>query len=104
MPPLERFFDRNEPRHSAIISRSRPVLHQIRPQDAGPVESNSPGANGLLSSAWYRSELCFAIIHPVLASRLNTLITMMKSANFCDCYDRPFFHALLNVGFCRPYN
>ena len=34
------------------------------------------------------------IIHPVSASRRNTLITMMKSANFCDCYDRAIFHDL----------
>ena len=34
------------------------------------------------------------IIHPVSASRRNTLITMMKSANFCDRYDRAIFHDL----------
>jgi hypothetical protein len=34
------------------------------------------------------------IILLVSVSRCNTLVTMMKSANFRDCYDRAIFHDL----------
>jgi hypothetical protein len=38
--------------------------------------------------------LCFANNPSDFISRGNTFITMMKSANFCDCYDRAIFHDL----------
>jgi hypothetical protein len=86
-PRLRRVLVQRKMRPGLVIVGE--VRRQSSTQGGFPEDEHMVQA---LAPEWSLSSCASPIIHPVSASRSNTLITMVKSANFSDGYDRAIFH------------